>query len=319
MASPKLLLLPGFGVGTFHYDDNVRELSKYCTTFSVDLLGQGKSWPESDILPEMQWRYSVENWQDQIIHFIEEVIGCDVHLAGNSLGGFLAVMVASKRPDLVKSLILFNPAPFWGILPPSQQLVWNGTLPAPKQILKFGSQYFDMMRSPATVNAMLSQVYHAKARVDAALIQNIIVSAKNCYGHEAFTSILFSPKSALPFEDMLAMIYCPVCQINGREDPWITPFWSQRIKRILPLSYLIELSPCGHCPHHECPEIVNNLIIEWIESCDELSNAAYSRFLRRCEDISNDVKCEVVDGTPRNFVECFGEALHRLQFTLGSR
>ena len=312
-------MLPGFGVGTFHFDDNVHELSNYCTTFSVDLLGQGKSWPESDILPDMQWRYSVDNWRDQIIHFIEEVIGSDVHLAGNSLGGFLAVMVASKRPDLVKSLVLLNPAPFWGFLPHSQQLVWNGTLPAPKQILQFGGRYFDVMRNPSTVNTMLSQVYHTKTKIDDALIQNIIDSAKNCYGHEAFTSILFSPKSELSFEDMLVMLECPVCQINGREDPWITPFWSQRIKRILPLSYLIELSPCGHCPHHECPEIVNSLLVEWIRNVDELSPVAYPRLLRRCADISDDIKCELVDGAPRNFVEHLGETLHRLQLLLGMR
>ena len=258
----------------------------------------------------------MENWRDQIIHFIEEVVGSDVHLAGNSLGGFLAVMVASKRPDLVKSLVLFNPAPFWGFLPHSQRLVWNGTLPAPKQILKFGSKYFDLLRNPNTVNTMLSQVYHTKTRVDETLIQNIIDSAKNCYGHEAFTSILFSPKSELPFEDMLATIKCPVCQINGKEDPWITPFWSQRIKRILPQSYLIELSPCGHCPHHECPEIVNSLLIEWIGSADELSSASHNRLLRMCEDISNDVKCEIVDGVPRNFIEYIGETLHRVQLAV---
>jgi pimeloyl-ACP methyl ester carboxylesterase len=39
-----------------------------------------------------------------------------VYIAGNSLGGYLAVMVASRRPDLVKGLFLMNatyaPRPF---------------------------------------------------------------------------------------------------------------------------------------------------------------------------------------------------------------
>jgi len=32
-----------------------------------------------------------------------------VYMAGNSLGGYLAVMVASRRPELVKGLFLMNP------------------------------------------------------------------------------------------------------------------------------------------------------------------------------------------------------------------
>jgi pimeloyl-ACP methyl ester carboxylesterase len=73
------------------------------------------------------WRYSAENWRDQIIDFIERIAqGESVHLVGNSLGGYLAVLVASRRPDLVASLVLMNPTPFWGLLPPQQPFIWDG-------------------------------------------------------------------------------------------------------------------------------------------------------------------------------------------------
>jgi hypothetical protein len=37
---PPLLLIPGFGVGTFHYDKNIDELSKLYSVYSLDLFGQ---------------------------------------------------------------------------------------------------------------------------------------------------------------------------------------------------------------------------------------------------------------------------------------
>jgi len=41
---PALLLLPGFGVGAFHYDRNIQELSKNFEVYSLDLLGQGSRY-----------------------------------------------------------------------------------------------------------------------------------------------------------------------------------------------------------------------------------------------------------------------------------
>lgn len=36
---------------------------------------------------------------------------------------------------------------------------WDGTLPAPKALFQFGAWYFDRMRDPGTVKAMLEGVY----------------------------------------------------------------------------------------------------------------------------------------------------------------
>ena len=74
--------------------------------------------------------------RDQIIYFIENVIKEPVHLAGNSLGGYLSIIIGSYRPDLVKSIVLMNATPFWGFQSmkkgQSNGWIWNGVLPAPK-------------------------------------------------------------------------------------------------------------------------------------------------------------------------------------------
>ena len=49
-----VIRLPGFGVGTFHFNRNVFSLAdENFNVYCIDLLGQGKSWPESYKRPSL--------------------------------------------------------------------------------------------------------------------------------------------------------------------------------------------------------------------------------------------------------------------------
>jgi pimeloyl-ACP methyl ester carboxylesterase len=104
---PPLLLLPGFGVGTFHLQRNLPQLahSLQRRVYTLDLLGQGLSWPLQAPTADDALVYSVKTWQQQIEAFIEEVINEPVYLAGNSLGGYLSVCVAAAKPELCKGAL----------------------------------------------------------------------------------------------------------------------------------------------------------------------------------------------------------------------
>lgn len=123
-------------MGGFHYDRNVPDLvDAGHRVWTMDVLGQGASWPTRDPAPGgpitdtkgFEWgfgpdacadtdagklTYSCTLWRDQAIDFIEQVVGEPVYLAGNSLGGYLSMMVVCQRPDLVKGLFLINPTPW---------------------------------------------------------------------------------------------------------------------------------------------------------------------------------------------------------------
>ena len=47
----------------------------------------------------------------------------------------------------------------------------------------------------------------------------------------------------------------PVCLIYGKEDPWVTPIWGLQVKRQFPEAPYYQISPAGHCPHDEVPEV----------------------------------------------------------------
>jgi len=49
-------------------------------------------------------------WQDAV-HLLETVVKAPVHFCGLSMGGFVAMRMAARRPDLVRSLILLETSP----------------------------------------------------------------------------------------------------------------------------------------------------------------------------------------------------------------
>lgn len=338
-APAALLLLPGFGVGTFYFDQQLEELSRHFSVYSMDLLGQGKSWPTS-IEEGDELCYSADLWTEQILDFISDIVKEDkVHVLGNSLGGFLAVQAAAKRPDLFNSVILANAAPFWAFAPPAEKngiwgYIWNGTLPAPEPAFSLGKTYFDVIRSRASVTTMLSGVYSSQTAFDEKLISDIITSASQPGGYEAFTSILFSPKPKRTFDEGLRMISqagLPCCMLYGKDDPWVVPLWGQRALRTLQKAekcteegsrdveeereskhIYVEVSPSGHSPNHESPASVNAAVYAWIKGHTEApEQPAVTRQLLQaaCEGEYIEKKTGVhtrltiKDGKPTNLVE----------------
>ena len=323
---PPVLLVPGFGVGTFHFERNIETLAMQgFRVYSFDLLGQGLSWPqEGKFKEEDRLCYSCETWIEQTIYFIENIIGESTHIAGNSLGGYISVATSSQKPALIRSAILLNPTPFWGFNQKGECFLWDGVLPAPDPLLRFGSLYFDTLRNRNTIKTMLEGVYASNKGFGEDLIKSIIDSASKPGGQEAFTSILFAPKLDADFDDMVKSIKAPICLVMGKEDPWIVPYWGQRLKRIQPNTAYFELSPTGHCPHHESPKAVNSILSSWVSHveggivCKSIVEASATISLdgvQECYEESEErcVSVSLVDGSPRNIFEKFGAFCDKLR------
>jgi len=53
----------------------------------------------------------------------------------------------------------------------------------------------------------------------------------------------------------------PICLMYGKEDPWVKPVWALQVKQQVPEAPYYEVSPAGHCPHDEVPEVCSSLLI----------------------------------------------------------
>mmetsp|Transcript_25935 Transcript_25935/g.62278 ORF Transcript_25935/g.62278 Transcript_25935/m.62278 type:complete len:469 (+) Transcript_25935:295-1701(+) len=227
-----ILLLNGFGVGSFHQhrlmrrmlleqndDDTGRKRQKY-VLYGIDYLGQGKSWPtncdDGNSSDESNLGYSADMWLDQLTGFIEEVIvptassSNKVHLVGNSVGGYLSTILACRHPHLVSSLALMNATPVWGLNLPG----WDGRLPAPGFPKMVGRKMFDTIRNLDVIDKYLEAAYVHREAYDGSFADGIHgysgdekgeggglpAKIRGCTegkgGHAAFASILWSPPAS---------------------------------------------------------------------------------------------------------------------------
>lgn len=225
-----VLLLNGFGMGTFHqhrlmralHDQQQQQLQQQQedgisdsswrsggTVYAMDYLGQGRSWPrdcnDGRADSERGLRYCGNTWVEQILQFVEQEILASqqqsqqspkVHLVGNSVGGHLAVFCAAARPDLVETVTLLNATPVWGLNLP----FWSGHLPAPPLSRWAGRALFDAMRHPDTIAQFLDTTYVNGPAVWQPLAPRVRASTEGPGGHAAFASILWSPPVTVPLQ-----------------------------------------------------------------------------------------------------------------------
>ncbi|GAA2060251.1 alpha/beta hydrolase [Catenulispora yoronensis] len=69
--------------------------------YTVDRRGHGRT-------PDVEGPYSYETMADDVIAFLDKVVGGPAHLVGHSDGADVALLVALKRPDLVRRLVLIS-------------------------------------------------------------------------------------------------------------------------------------------------------------------------------------------------------------------
>ena len=223
-----ILLLNGFGVGSFHQHRLMKQLLQQHQSevndvqyeiYGIDYLGQGKSWPSNcnDGMSEDEYNlgYSADMWIQQLTDFIKEVIfpssGQKVHIVGNSVGGYLGTILSYRHPELVSTLTLLNATPVWGLNLPT----WDGRLPAPPLPKLIGRALFDTIRNLDVIDQYLDVAYVYKQAFDGtfddsfaddlnetkktshALNQKIRGCTEGKGGHAAFASILWSKPASV--------------------------------------------------------------------------------------------------------------------------
>ncbi|KAH9543187.1 hypothetical protein CY35_13G050300 [Sphagnum magellanicum] len=226
--------------------------------------------------------YSVDLWREQVQSFVDQVIGEPVYVIGNSLGGYVGTYFAATSSNLVQGIVLMNATPFWSFMPNAQRfpllaklIPWAGLLPVPGYARTLTQLWWNLLRKPQTIQSLLELVYKDHSALSDNLVDKIVEATDHPAAGAAFASILFAPKAYSNFTENLIRLRkekVSLCLIYGREDPWVVPFWGQRVKQHVPDAVYYELSPVGHCPHHEAPEVVNFLIRKWVQSISQGSN-----------------------------------------------
>ncbi|OBQ07993.1 MAG: alpha/beta hydrolase [Anabaena sp. LE011-02] len=258
-----LLLVHGFGASTDHWRKNITELSADFQVFAIDLLGFGRS-----AKPNLQ--YSGDLWRDQLHDFISEVIGQKTILAGNSLGGYACLCVASQRPDSAAGVVLLNSA---GPFSPPENQIQPAINPLQKVLGKTvkwffkqrlaQSLLFQYTRQKWVIRRTLAKVYLDQSAITDQLVAEIQRPAFDKGALDVFISVFSSPQGA-KVDILLKQLTCPLLLLWGEADPWMKARErSQKFHEYYPQLTEYFLT-AGHCPHDEIPEQVNSHLRDWV-------------------------------------------------------
>ena len=256
---PPLLLIHGFGASTDHWQKNIAQLQEYFEVWGIDLLGFGRS-----AKPKLQ--YSGDLWREQLKDFITEIIGQPVVLAGNSLGGYASLCVASQCPETSKGVILINSAgPFSDTQTTSKPKRVQNVIRS--VLLQPWASYllFQYMRRPKNIRKTLNKVYYNKEAVTEQLVKDIYRPSCDVGAAQVFASVFKTPQGET-VDNLLQKLSHPLLMLWGEKDPWMNAQERGKKYRKYYPNLTEHYLEAGHCPHDEIPEQVNRLIKDWMMS-----------------------------------------------------
>lgn len=247
-----VVLIHGFSVPAFIWDPVFAGLA--AAGFRVlryDLYGRGAS-------DRPHGRYDRERFDRQLVALVEALdLGPNVDLVGLSMGGAIAVEATDRHPDLVRKLVLIDPAglprpsgtnavraPVLGelvfavagkpVLIRSMKHDFFRPGPMAEAMARYQDQYLAQLKKPGFLRALLSTIRHGPLEAMENAYQRV--------GHQ---------------ERQVLLIW-------GREDCTVPFALSNRVRALMPNAVFHPIEGVGHVPHLEKPDLVNALLVDFL-------------------------------------------------------
>jgi pimeloyl-ACP methyl ester carboxylesterase len=252
------VMIHGLGGSATNWTDLMGLLQDRVESAAPDLAGFGWSPPPPG------GDYSLTAHARAVVDFIEADGRGPVHLLGNSLGGTVSMLVASRRPDLVRTLTLVSPA-----LPVLRPRASNAHLPALAAPWVGQRLARRLGRFPveARVRATLALCFADPTRVPPQRVAEAIEEAdrRARLDHESdamlasLRSLLSSYLRRRPLSlwQEAALVRTPTLLVYGMRDRLVDPRTASRAARTFPdVRQLLLLPDSGHVAQMEHPDDV---------------------------------------------------------------
>lgn len=256
--SETILMIHGLGSYLPAWKKNISELSKYYRIIAVDLPGYGKSSkdPHSGLMTF---------YAGVIADLIRKLELGPVNLAGHSMGGQIAMVLALEKPELVKRLILVDPAGFEAFN--AGQKNWFKDVMTPNLVrlttvdaieTNLASNFY---RMPADAQFMIDDRI---AMRDASDFENYCLAVARSVHGMVDEAVL----------DKIAQIKVPTLIFFGEDDMlipnrYLNPGFTSKIAEtgadLIKGSKLVMVPKCGHFMMFEKPEVFNSETHKFIQ------------------------------------------------------
>lgn len=224
------------------FEAQVAALSKRYRCITFDFRGQGQSGVTAS-------GYDMDTLAGDALALIEARSAAPCHLAGLSMGGFVAMRVASRRPELVRSLILMetsaDPEPDdnqrrYRMLSLVARWLSLGLVAKPVMKIMFGHTFLEDAARVAEREAWRARLV-ANHRIGITRAVGGVITREGVY-------------------DEIGSIRVPTLVIVGEEDVATPREKAERIHGRIPGSELVTIPHAGHTSTVENPEAVTAAI-----------------------------------------------------------
>jgi len=253
---PSVVLIHGLGASVEFWERNIEALGEHFRTYALDLVGFGCT-DKPDTQP------SLEVAVRHVIGFLDAQGVQQASLVGNSMGGLIALVAASRFPERVHKLVLVDSAGF------GRQVHWMFrvmSLPGVGELClrsrpgRRGMRLVarSMCHDPGTLSdewlarqAEMLRAPEARRAYLAALRYGV-----NFWG--------VRPHIVRQVEESLARLTVPTLILWGREDHMLPLTQGLAGREKITGARLQVWEGCGHVPQLEKPEDFNRLVIAFL-------------------------------------------------------
>jgi pimeloyl-ACP methyl ester carboxylesterase len=244
---PPLILLHGIGSARQAWDPVIGALAERFDVLAVDLPGFGESPPLPAGVEPAPAAIAAA-----VAAFLDSQAVVSPHVAGNSLGGWVALELAAIRP--LGSLTLLSPAGLWsGETPLYNRISLRGTRWFARHLTGLISR---LMRYRAARMIVLGQTHARPDRISPAYARAAVQAMGTGPGFDA------TMKASEPRRYRAGPpIDAPVTVAFGTRDHLLRPHQSRHLAELPPGARVRTLPGCGHVPMPTDPGAVAALII----------------------------------------------------------
>jgi pimeloyl-ACP methyl ester carboxylesterase len=237
-----LLLLHKVGLSSDQYAEMLPILGKSYYSIAVDILGCGNS----DQPPH---KYSIEEYAQNIIHFLDSLNIRKTNLAGHLLGASLAAEIASTYPERVDKVVLCSCI---NLEPELYTKMKNEFRDKRMMFKEDGSHLTDLWKSKYRMFPLTTNLETVQRTVVDYLRSGLGTRADDL--HRALFEWDIVPK--------LSMIKSPTLLLYNRGDSELSQL--EATKKLIPRCQTKILETASSFPFWEKPEILSQAIIEFL-------------------------------------------------------
>jgi pimeloyl-ACP methyl ester carboxylesterase len=225
-----VLMLHGSGPGVSalaNWQRNIPALAQRFHVLAPDIVGFGTTERTEDII------YSLRSWTDHVWAFVDAHGIEKARVIGNSLGGRIALQMATDQPDRIAKMVLMG-TPGVGMTPTEGLAALRAYEPSHNAMRELLRNYFAV--DPAMITDELVKIRFEASITDGA--------------YDAYRAMFFDPRHAGTelgiTESEVRTIATPTLLIHGREDKVVPLQVSVTMLGLLPNADLHVFSACGH-------------------------------------------------------------------------